>query len=65
VPLDARRVGETRYAFLWSTDRFEPAFVLPFGYDLIISDSDRAVRRTITVPETGFLDLGDIELRRR
>ncbi len=65
APLDARPLDQTRHAFFWSTDRFELLFVLPGRYELSVHDMGRAAVRAITVPETGVLEVGDIELERR
>lgn len=63
TPLDPP--GEPRHAFCFGTDRFELGFVLPGRYELLLSDMGRAAERTITVPATGILDLGDVELEPR
>lgn len=65
TPLDAQRAEETRHAFFFATDRFELAFVLPGRYELLLHAEGRTAKPTITVPDAGILDLGDIVLEAR
>ena len=63
--LDAPRPSGARHAFFFGTDRFELPFVRPGRYELLLSESSASARRTLVVPETGVLDLGDVELEPR
>jgi|GEM_PF-6513183 len=64
-PLGPGASGRDRYAHFFGSDRIELPLVLSGTYELNVSEMGASAARTITVPTSGVLDLGEIELQRR